>query len=264
MTAGADFTLTILPADLLGADAPPPSPARILKGHSRTITSAAIISRGRNVLSASKDGTLRLWDVSSGTQIRMMGTANGKYTGITAMSVGDKRGAAIDMINDSVTAKIDEREVDTSEKLVFCALQDGSFEAFNLGSKLSLFQSTPTRGVGGLTAIAYSPALNLLATGSAKGLVAIYSTLQLSSLNPLTTFTRNGASVEDLTFTSTGLVVATDDGLPFVVMFNGDMPGVEAELVGVDCEGVRVLRYRNGEVWTAGDDGVVRMYNWNC
>ena len=73
---------------------------------------------------------------------------------------------------------------------------------------------------------------------------------------------RNGASIESLAFTSsgTGLAVATDDGLPFIANISLDIPEVEAEFVGGDCEGVRAVRSRENEVWTAGDDGVVRVY----
>lgn len=263
LTAGADFTLTILPADPAAAEPSSlaPNPARILKGHSRAITSTAIISRGRNVLSAAKDGTLRLWDSSSGTQIRMMGTGKGKYTPINAMLVGDRAnidtGATV-TVDGSVPR--DEREVDTAEKLVFCALQDGSFEVFDLGSKLSIFQSQPTHA-GGLTAIAYTSSQSLLATGSSQGLITVYSTATSLSSSPLCSFARNGASIEALAFNSAGLVVATDDGLPFIVSVGTGSPMVESELVGGDCDGVRVVRTQERRIWTAGDDGVVRVYN---
>lgn len=87
---------------------------------------------------------------------------------------------------------------------------------------------------------------------------------------PLTTFSRNGASVEDLTFLHSsvseskevGLAVATEDGLPYVVGVRPEGPVVQAELVGTDCDAVRAVRTGGllGEVWTASDDGIVRRY----
>jgi len=53
LTAGADFTLHVLPAEQVEA-VNPVSPVRSLKGHSRTVTDMAIISKGRNVLSSAK------------------------------------------------------------------------------------------------------------------------------------------------------------------------------------------------------------------
>jgi len=60
--------------------------------------------------------------------------------------------------------------------------------------------------------------------------------------------------------TGTGIVVATDDGLPFIANVGVDKLEVEAELIGGDCEGMRVVKSRENEVWSAGDDGVVRVY----
>jgi proteasomal ATPase-associated factor 1 len=82
LTAGADFTLMIFPADPPTDSSSTASavPVRTLKGHTHTITATTIISRGRNVVSAAKDGTVQLWDVSSGTQICSIGMAKGKYT----------------------------------------------------------------------------------------------------------------------------------------------------------------------------------------
>jgi proteasomal ATPase-associated factor 1 len=53
LTAGADFTLHILPAEQVEAPAPV-TPVRALKGHTRVITDTAIVSKGRNVLSSAK------------------------------------------------------------------------------------------------------------------------------------------------------------------------------------------------------------------
>jgi len=171
---------------------------------------------------------------------------------------------------DGAARERDEREVDTADKLVFCALQNGSFEVFDLGSKWSLFHSEPGSGGGGsLSAIIYSSANNLLATGSSKGVLSIYATRSLSSLStPLIALTWTSASIEDLAFAGPRprrLVVITEDGLPFVARIQHidareDGGGsaevdvdVEAELIGGDCDAVRVVSTREeGEIWTAG------------
>lgn len=53
LTGGADFVLHILPAEQVEV-AVPVSPVRTLKGHVRVVTDAAIVSKGRNVLSCAK------------------------------------------------------------------------------------------------------------------------------------------------------------------------------------------------------------------
>ncbi|KZT25945.1 WD40 repeat-like protein [Neolentinus lepideus HHB14362 ss-1] len=289
LSAGADFTLHILPAEAAaGQDAnterPAFKPVRTLKAHTRSITSTAMVSRGRNILSSAKDGTIRLWDVSGGQQIRAMWST--RYVPVNDMSIGEKvefqASATADPDGESESTPkpitLDAREVDTAGNVVFCALQDGEFEAFDLATKNSVFHSSSnTSGKKfPLTAISYSSTSNFLATGSSKGIVTVYDTRNLSS--PLTSFTRNGSSIESLAFvvpsslkfsgSSTqdgelGLAIATEDGLPYIAEVRPEGPGVVAELVGGDCEAVRAVRVRSedaGEVWTAGDDGIVRKY----
>ncbi|KAJ3556612.1 hypothetical protein NM688_g1932 [Phlebia brevispora] len=280
LTAGVDFALSILSAELpsggsaseSGGPTKIAAPVRTFKGHNRAVTSTAIISRGRNVLSGSKDGSVRLWDVSSGDQIRMLGV--GKATGVLCMSLGDKGGSAFTQSPDgegtNAPLSTDPREVETAEKVVFCGLADGSFEVFDLGSKLSVFRSSTsdtTLSTAALNSIAYSSEHSLLATGSGSGVVRVYDTRSLSK--PLVSFARNQASIEDVAFLSldqgsgVGLAIATEDGLPYVADIRPEGPSVRAELIGTDCDAVRRVRIRSDarEIWTAGDDGVVRKYD---
>lgn len=275
LTTGVDFTLTILSAD--SPSTPPTerdsptkvSPVRSLKGHSRAVTAAAIISRGRNVLSGAKDGTVRLWDVASGNQIRMAGTQ--KYTAVLSMAAGD-RGEAVfaeppdgEGLGDAKTPlSVDSREVDTADKLVFCGLADGSVEAFDLSTKLSVLY-LPGKSSSGLHALAYSPRHSLFATGSSTGVVRVHDTRSLSK--PLVAFQRNNASIEDIAWVAfeggdVGLAIATEDGLPYVAHVRPEGPSVCAELAGPDCDAIRSVKVHaeTGAVWTAGDDGVVRRY----
>ncbi|KAJ6500847.1 WD40-repeat-containing domain protein [Mycena sanguinolenta] len=255
LSAGSDFTLCILPAD------PAPSssalkPARTLMGHTRSITSTAIVARGRNILSSSLDGTVRLWDVSSGEKIHIFATGGDRYSPVTSMSLGE-RGAS--SLPEGTAAAPDPREVETEGKLLFCALQNKSFEAFDLGARSAIYQSTP--GASPLTAISYAPHRSLLATGSSKGLIEVFDTRALGT--PLTSFTRGEAGVADLSFGEDGqtLLVSTEDGLPFVARVSATEPArVEAELVGTDCDPVRRIRVAGRDVWTAADDGIVRRY----
>ena len=278
LTAGVDFSLSILSADLSTPPANSSGPAairidpvRTFKGHHRAVSSTAIVSRGRNIVSGSKDGTVRLWDVPSGAQIRSLGVAG--FVPVLAMDIGERGEGAFAQPPDgeegAKTTHLDEREVETSDKIIFCALQDGSFQVFDLGAKQSIFHCAPQRSSAPLYSIAYSSTSSLLATGSSTGIINVYDTRSLNS--PLTTFSRNGAAIDAMTFLSmssspgtrgVGLVVATDDGLPYVVGVRPEGPVVQAELVGTDCDAVRSVRVNGtaGQVWTASDDGIVRKY----
>ncbi|KAI0820796.1 WD40 repeat-like protein [Trametes gibbosa] len=276
LTAGVDFALTILPAD------PPEStpytttkvtPARTLRGHTRAITSTAIVARGRNVLSGSKDGTVRLWDMPSGSQIRTLAAGSNHFVPVLAISSGESwDGAAGSADIQEEPESLDPREVETSGKVVFCALQDGSFELFDLRNKRAVFRSAPgpSGARAALQALVYSPEHGLVATGSASGLTSVYDVRALGT-GPTIAFRRNEAPIEDLAFVDftnpegitsprVGLAVATEDGLPLIAAMQPSGPSVHAELVGTDCDGVRFVRVVGGDVWTAADDGIVRRY----
>ncbi|KAJ7490900.1 WD40-repeat-containing domain protein [Mycena latifolia] len=259
LSAGADFTLCILPADPAPASSAL-TPARTLMGHRRAITSTAIVARGRNILSGSLDGTVRLWDVSSGEKIHILAAGGGSYAPVTAMSLGERAAAAVPA---GALVDPDSREVETGGKLLFCALQTKSFEAFDLGARAPVYTSSP--GASPLTAIVYAPEHNLLATGSAVGVVEVFDTRALGT--PVVAFTRGEAGVADFRFAEDGqsLLVSTDDGLPFVARIVASEPvRVGAEIVGTDCDPVRSIRAVGRDVWTAADDGIVRRYASAC
>ena len=161
----------------------------------------------------------------------------------------------------------DGREMpETASKLVFCGLENGSFELFDLGFKKSTYRSPIPKSPSSLTSINYSDSHNLLATGSSSGIITVYDTRSLQI--PLTSFSRLETVIEDLSFTysnlGVGLAIATADGLPYLASVVPEGPAVSAELVGVDCDPVRNITLRNidgrREVWSASDDGIVRRY----
>ncbi|KAF8055166.1 WD40-repeat-containing domain protein [Lyophyllum atratum] len=280
LTAGADFSLSILPADL-----PEPTttssttsvrltPARSLRGHTRPITATAILGAGRNVLSASLDGTLKLWDVPSAAVIATLPTTLSQP--VLSAIPGPSSSSSSDETTPS--APTDPREVpEVQTSTIFCGLQDGTIELFDLRTKRSAFRSRPGPTRSGIAALAHSARHHLLATGSTKGIVSIYDTRALPS-GAVTAFTRGqgGAGVEDLAFLEgegegeARLVVATVDGLPYVAGVVPEGPAVIGELVGGDCDPVRCVRVREAggegegeggkrwDVWSAGDDAVVR------
>ena len=195
-----------------------------------------------------------------------------EWAGVNAISLGDSRNSVFGQSHPdgedrpAVSASqsntfTDPREVETAGKVVFAALQSGSFEVFDLGTKNSAHQCEV--GKRALNAISYSAAHDLLVTGSTDGVVTVFDTRQLSA--PLTSFARNQASIEDLGIrghkTEAEVVVVAEDGLPYVASVWPDGPQVHTELIGSDCDAVRMVKIaEEGAIWTAGDDGVVRKY----
>jgi len=208
--------------------------------------------------------------VSSGKSIKTLGSTG--WARINAISLGEAGNSEFGRPHpdgedqptvsaSQTSAFIDPREVETTGKIVFAALQNGSFEVFDLGTKNSVHKYE--LGKRALNTISYSAKHDLLATGSIDGVVTVFDTRQLSS--PLTSFARNRASIEDLGIrghtAEAEVVVVAEDGLVYVAGVRPDGPQVHTELIGSNCDAVRVVRVaENGGIWTAGDDGMVRKY----
>ncbi|KAH0586417.1 Proteasomal ATPase-associated factor 1 [Termitomyces sp. J132] len=258
LSSGADFSLTVLPADL-----PEPSPnvttstrltpVRILRAHTRPITSTVMIGPGRNVLSASLDGSLKLWDIPSSTVL----------ASIPSQSTQPILSATLA----SISPASDPQSL-VEGVTVYCGLQDGSVQLFDLRANNSVIQTPTARNHGGAAALAHNTSHHFLAVGSSKGIVSIYDTRLTSTT--VTSFKRGegDSGVEDLAFlrgNKANLVVATSDGLPYVANVLPDGPGVAVELVGGDCDPVRSVCVRETtagaqDIWSAGDDAVVRRW----
>ncbi|KAG9013354.1 hypothetical protein FRB93_000877 [Tulasnella sp. JGI-2019a] len=245
---------------------------RQFKGHSRSVTDTAIIERGKNVISSGKDGTVRLWDVGAGKQIRMMGTEG--WSPVLKMAVGanttqirpsSANNDTLDGI--SPAQSFMDGEIGTQDKVLCCALQNGRFSILDLNTKMAVYNSASNVPSSPLHAIAYNSERYLIATGSGQGVVTIYDTRALGTdKGMLFRCQRNEACIEDLAFSeqtsapSPELVVGTVDGLPFRLAIDTTGPRVVEELVGFDCDPVRVVRTAAGHTWVAGDDGLVRKF----
>jgi len=267
LSAGADFTLHILPAEPLDADSNSPkvfNSVRSLMGHTRAITATAIVALGRNIISASRDSTVRLWDVAASKEISCI-RGESSYS---AIALARRSESNFDFPkpdgegNVSTASNADSREVETDDKLVYCASQNGVLDVLDLRTKGVAHRQT--LGIGSFSCLAYSSSTSLLATGTTKGVITIHDVRALET--PMTTFCRNDALVESLSFLhndgeQVNLVVGTEDGMAFVANIRPEGPSVEAEIVGGDCDAVHVVKGGSkNEFWTASGDGIVRKY----
>ncbi|KAJ3759905.1 WD40-repeat-containing domain protein [Lentinula raphanica] len=282
LSTGADFTLHIFPADPIPASMASSessqsskrvSSVRTLIAHTRSVTSSAMIDRGRSIISASTDGTVRVWDVSTGKEETLIHSATGVGVGVNCISLDFNRMSTGDSTERPLARRL------------YAALHDGSFEVLNLDleekpPKISRHFRSENLGHGALNTITVSrptgiEGITYIAVGSAKGVVSVYNANTYASAH----FRRSDASIEDLEFivlennpNKLGLVVATADGLPWIATLT-DLPvsgecntqvSVYAELVGGDVDAVRHVCVHTAdtqvEVWTASDDGIVRRY----
>lgn len=99
--------------------------AATLRGHKRGVLSAAIIDRGRNVVSASSDGTVKLWEIASQTVIRDLFVSPEDPT--TMKPAVNCVCVVNGYTHTESAAERDPREVGTDNKLVLAALESGGF-----------------------------------------------------------------------------------------------------------------------------------------
>lgn len=143
----------------------PPASLR-LTAHTRAVTSVQAFPGGTKAMSAGRDGTLRIWDLTPGHP------SGGRQIGMVR-STGD---VGINSIAFS-------SNMSGSNTLVALALQSGHFDIVDLDSRTMLFSSSSpdfnyTKN-GPLDAIDAYPLLGLeakylIATGSQRGILAFY------------------------------------------------------------------------------------------
>lgn len=155
-----------------------------LKGHTDKINALAFTPNGKMIASGSDDGTIRLWDTSTGTQV--LSLASGK-TNALAFSMDGKILASI---NNSVSIQL--WDVGTGTQLTSLKAQDDS-----------------------ATVLAFSTDSKILASGSTDGTIRLWD---ISTGNELTTFKGHINQVNALSFSPAGKMLASGsiDGAIFL------------------------------------------------
>ncbi|QHS73319.1 Rpn14p [Saccharomyces paradoxus] len=110
---------------------------RTLIGHKATVTDIAIIDRGRNVLSASLDGTIRLWECGTATTIHTFNRKENPYDGVNSIALFAETEK---QFSDISTPKKDNLEFGTHGKHVIAGHVSGVITVYNVFSKEQTIQ----------------------------------------------------------------------------------------------------------------------------
>ncbi|NWW30920.1 PAAF1 factor, partial [Panurus biarmicus] len=103
------------------------------KGHKGGILDTAIVDRGRNVLSCSRDGTARLWDCGKSACLGIIADCGSPVNGIAV-------GTADSSLNLGTPEKPpSEREVRTEGKILLLAREDKKLQGVGLQSRQPVF-----------------------------------------------------------------------------------------------------------------------------
>ncbi|PWN18042.1 hypothetical protein BCV69DRAFT_314886 [Microstroma glucosiphilum] len=128
LTASSDLTLRLYSAQ----DGICP---RVFKGHKRAVTSTAILGRGKRIVSASLDGTIRVWDVRAGKSVRMIGCRG--WSGVECLRVLKLNGAA--------TSSEAQEEEGLGDYLAIAGLSSGYVQVFLLRITQDTTTQTPAQ-----------------------------------------------------------------------------------------------------------------------
>ncbi|KAI8969149.1 WD40-repeat-containing domain protein [Mycotypha africana] len=237
LTGGADFQLKIWSA-INGSN------PVTLKGHTGAITGLAIISKGRNVLSCSRDGTIKLWNCGTSSVINTMGNYKVPINKMLLAKLPREYTPA--SVED-----LDPLEVETADKFVLVALEDGSAHCIHLGTKQELSASHPKNKTP-LTAIAYDSISNMVATGNKDGIVEVFESLN-SLDKPVLQWKRKAFAITSLAFKKNDdnivLCVSSADGSMYQTgPINGssnDDVYVRAEFSGSELETIHEMKVYN-------------------
>lgn len=200
-------------------------------------------------MSASKDGTIRLWNVAEGKETRKW--------------VIEGKRAAESMIVLDGQQSLKSLGLENDDRVMLVATKEGI--SITPWSSPGWFVPNP-ENVGHFVSLAYSPDLDMIATGHSDGIVALRP---LSSLLPESNtlpklIRRNESPVYSLFFSSSDLYMGTAAGLPcrFTVQLREDHidVSVKEELAGWEAVGVECWAEGHGSVWCAGGEGGIRRY----
>lgn len=218
---------------------------RTLKGHTRGVTSLAIVDVGKVVVSGSLDGTVRAWEVGSAKEVRKVRTSNGR--GVQALVLIDDQ--------DGLSAMGGEGE----ERVIVAATQTG-LEVFKWSSG-DLLRSLEWGLNSNLVSFDYSAELGLIVSGHTNGSIALR---RLADLETAKLIRRNEASVYSVKFDGGDLLVGSAAGLParLGVQFNGEQVEVtvKEEYGGWDAVGIEAWAAGEDGAWCGGGEGGLRRY----
>lgn len=162
LSASSDMQLKILSIE----DGSNP---RTLIGHTSSVTGSVIVGRGRNVISSSKDGTIRLWECGSGSNIHTFTRRENPSDGVNSISLRSESGS-----NSVIESDNKNLEYETSGKTIFGGHTSGVITVFDIFSKQQLLQ-LPSEFMSSCTSICTDPKeYNHVVAGYENGTIAIW------------------------------------------------------------------------------------------
>jgi proteasomal ATPase-associated factor 1 len=222
-----------------------------MSGHAGAILDIAIVDKGRNVVSVSKDGTARLWDCGQSqciTELANVGT--GVYINCCAIRSIEE---GLDL---GISKSMSEREVGTEGKLLIMGCENKRLIGVSLQSKEKILDFETTAPINCCSFITQDVAV----IGSQDGVIQL---LDLRSpMRPLVVWEESASPVLSLlpfeVNGEQGFFVGRNDGTCLFHSFNDNN---SVQLTGSDCDPVYSMATNGQSIFTACRDSNIRKYN---
>nr|XP_013798799.1 PREDICTED: proteasomal ATPase-associated factor 1 [Apteryx mantelli mantelli] len=209
------------------------------------ILDTAIVDRGRNILSCSRDGTARLWDCGKSACLGVVADCGSPINGIAA-------GTADNSLNLGAPEKApSEREIGTEGKILLLAREDKKLQGVGLQSRQPVFLFV---GSDAFNCCTFLSSTYFLA-GTQDG--NIYQLDMRNTNAPIQVIHRSGAPVLSLLPYQDGFIASQGDGTCFVVQQDLDYV---IDLTEADCDPVYKVASWEKQIYTCCRDGMVRRY----
>nr|CAB3264620.1 proteasomal ATPase-associated factor 1-like [Phallusia mammillata] len=239
--------------------------ARTISGvHKRPIRCIAIVDKGRNIISCSADGTVRLWDCGSASEIACLVKDREEINCCSITTITkDLPKEFLCEIED--TDSRSELEVGTENKLLIIGCENGNIEGYHVGCRKQLFSLQLQNPVNCCCFVND----RLVAAGCQNGTIHIIDLHETSA--PILT----DSSTESHVLSMHPSNICKDQPSFWVGFANGRCALMKVvasdkrsqslkivhELTGPDCDAVyEVTEANDGFVYTACRDGSVRKY----
>ncbi|XP_014356536.2 proteasomal ATPase-associated factor 1 [Papilio machaon] len=215
-----------------------------LIGHKMSISDLAIIDKGRNVLSVSKDGTAKLWDVGESRCIDNILEGHGP---INCCAIANSV--------DEVTIDND-REVGTGNKLLVAGCESGLIICAHVGKRTELYKQQLDSSVNACIIID-----QVIIAGCSDGKIVFINVQDGSIIRDL--HESNNPVLSLATLVNNMFVVGRQDGTCTVFSMNDSHIAIRVQLTGSDCDGIRDIAFNGKWILTACRDGKIRKYDYN-
>ncbi|WVO16996.1 hypothetical protein L204_104682 [Cryptococcus depauperatus] len=246
LTASSDFSIRVF--GLTGVN------PRTFRGHTRTVTSLAIIDIGKQILSGSQDGTIRLWDIAKDEEIKQWPVEGSGVKGLL-------------LVEEAATLLA--LGLEGQERAALAQTREGIWVQPTYGKGWMVFTQDQVES------FAYEKQTGTIAMGFINGVIEVReaTTLAKNPSGKKQKLRRNESAILSLAFApkiaddqEIFLYIGTAAGLPcrLGVKSTEDSYQIETrdELAGWDAVGIACIEIGNNGVWCGGDDGSLKRYSF--